>query len=181
MSPRRSRRALPLAQLVERATCVAEEVRAELHSVHADPDERWHVRLHADDDVDVWLISWTREQGTQLHGHGGSSGAFTVVAGELEETVWDPAARGLDGATRQRGDTVVFGPGYVHDVRNVLPTTAVSVHVYSPPLARMDFFDVDAAEDGDRLVRLAHVWTDDPEAELPAGARESVTAQRTAS
>jgi hypothetical protein len=45
----------------------------------------------------------------------------------------------------------------------------------------MDFFDVDAAEDGDRLVRLAHVWTDDPEAELPAGARESVTAQRTAS
>ncbi|WP_311208910.1 MULTISPECIES: cysteine dioxygenase family protein [unclassified Aeromicrobium] len=169
MKPRRHRRALPLAQLVERATCAADEVRAELHSVHADPDERWHVRLHHDDDVDVWLISWTQEQGTQLHGHGGSSGAFTVVSGELEETVWDPAVREADGATRSRGDVVAFGPGYVHDVRNVLPGTAVSVHVYSPPLERMDFFDVEPDGDGSaRLVRLAHVWTDDPEIEAPA-------------
>lgn len=169
MTPRRSRRALPLDQLVERACRVAEEVRAERHSVHADPDERWHVRLHQDDDVDVWLISWTQEQGTQLHGHGGSSGAFTVVAGELEETVWDPGAREVDGATRLRGDVVAFGPGYVHDVRNVLPTTAVSVHVYSPPLERMDFFDVEPDADGaPGLVRLAHVWTDDPEIAAPA-------------
>lgn len=174
MSPRRHRRPLPLAQLVERATCVAEEVRAELHSVHADPDERWHVRLHHDADVDVWLISWTEEQGTQLHGHGGSSGAFTVVAGELEELVWDPAARDLDETTRTRGDVVAFGPGYVHDVRNVRPTTAVSVHVYSPPLERMDFFDVERGADGaDRLVRLAHVWSDDPEIAAPAGLRDA--------
>lgn len=178
MSPRPRTRALPLAQLVERATCVAEEVRAELHSVHADPDERWHVRLHADDDVDVWLISWTAEQGTQLHGHGGSSGAFTVVAGELEELVWDPAGKELDDQTRTSGDVVAFGPGYVHDVRNVRPGTAVSVHVYSPPLSRMDFFDVDPGPEGDRLVRLAHVWTEDPEIAAPASVAEQREARR---
>jgi predicted metal-dependent enzyme (double-stranded beta helix superfamily) len=172
---RRRPKPLPLAQLVERATCAADEVRAELHSVHADPDERWHVRLHHDDEVDVWLISWTEEQGTQLHGHGGSSGAFTVVAGELEELVWDPAGRDLHETTRTQGDVVAFGPGYVHDVRNVRSATAVSVHVYSPPLERMDFFDVDRGpDDAARLVRLAHVWTDDPEIALPEGAREQV-------
>lgn len=171
MSPRRRPRALPLAQLVEKATCVADEVRAELHSVHADPDERWHVRLHHDDQVDVWLISWTEEQGTQLHGHGGSSGAFTVVSGELAELVWDPGTRALDDHARGAHDVVAFGPGYVHDVRNVHPTTAVSVHVYSPPLERMDFFDVEDGPDGGRLERLAHVWTEDPEVEAPASIR----------
>ncbi|MCO7238648.1 cysteine dioxygenase family protein [Aeromicrobium sp. CnD17-E] len=172
MSPRRRRHALPLAQLVEQATCVAEQVRAELHSVHADPDERWHVRLHHDADVDVWLISWTEEQGTQLHGHGGSSGAFTIVAGELDELVWDPGTRDLEESTRTRGDVVAFGPGYVHDVRNTREATAVSVHVYSPPLERMDFFDVERGSDGaDRLVRLAHVWSDDPEIAAPESVR----------
>ncbi len=173
MKPRRRRRALPLATLVERAQCVADEVRAELHSVHADVHERWHTRLHHDDDVDVWLISWTTEQGTQLHGHGGSSGAFTVVAGELAEAVWDPVARELGEQERRTGDAVAFGPGYVHDVRNVRAGTAVSVHVYSPPLERMDFFDVDGPRGEEHLVRLAHVWTDDPEIAYPGELRDA--------
>ena len=50
---------------------VADEVRSGRHDVHADPDERWHVRLICDDRVDVWLISWTTDQGTQMHDHGG--------------------------------------------------------------------------------------------------------------
>lgn len=160
---------LPLAELVERVETVAVDVRAGLHDVRADPDERWHVRLYRDDAMDLWLISWTPDQGTQLHDHGGSGGAFTVVSGSLRETIWAPGAAALRDADRRSGDTVVFGQRYVHDVRNVETETAVSVHAYSPPLSRMGFYDVE--DDGrgtGRLVRLGELWTDDPEAEAPA-------------
>ncbi len=151
---------LSLADLVALTSSVADDVRAGLHEVHADSESRWHVRLRCDDEVDVWLISWTREQGTQLHDHGGSTGAFTV---ELSEAVWTPGAEVLSETTRSRGDSVVFGQHYVHDVRNVRSETAVSVHAYSPPLSQMNFYDVD----GHQLTRLASVWTDDPEAPAP--------------
>src|SRR4051794_29651277 len=83
----RGRRLSPaeLRAVVDRYT---DGVQAGEHVAEFGTDERWHVRLHQDDDVDVWLISWTTEQGTELHDHGGSSGAFTVVHGTLNEYVW---------------------------------------------------------------------------------------------
>ncbi|MCW2831281.1 MAG: hypothetical protein JWP31_1973 [Aeromicrobium sp.] len=165
MSPRRPTVApLSLADLAALTASVADEVRAGLHEIHADEENRWHVRLRCDDQVDVWLISWTQEQGTQLHDHGGSSGAFTVVAGELSEAAWTPGAEVLSETARRAGDAVVFGEHYVHDVRNVRTETAVSVHAYSPPLTQMNYYDID----GHQLTRLASVWTDDPEAPAPA-------------
>jgi hypothetical protein len=159
-------RALTLDQLAETTRRFAAEVRAGRHEVRADPAQRWHVRIHSDDRVDVWLISWTTEQGTELHDHGGSAGAFTVVEGELTESVWaGPKGKGrLAHLTREAGETVVFGTHYVHDVVNRAVGTAVSVHAYSPPLSLMHYYDVDA----DRLVRRASSWTDDPEAPAPA-------------
>jgi predicted metal-dependent enzyme (double-stranded beta helix superfamily) len=154
---------LPLADLVEWTAIVADEVRQGRHDVHADPDERWHVRLFQDDRVDVWLISWTTEQGTQMHDHGDSAGAFTVVSGELTEAVWDPTVGHVVERTVATGDAVAFGTSYVHDVRNVGIQTAVSVHAYSPPLTTMSFYDV---VDGE-LEPLAKVWTDDPEVAVP--------------
>jgi len=145
----------------------ADEVRAGRHEVRADPDQRWHVRLHSDEQVDVWLISWTTEQGTELHDHGDSAGAFTVVSGRLTESVHRPGrgvVRGLlTDLAREVGETVHFGRRYVHDVRNLDVATAVSVHAYSPPLRLMHYYDVVEGE----LVRRASSWTDAPEAPAP--------------
>lgn len=160
---------LSMAELVEWTSSVAADVRAGLYDVHADPDERWHVRLYCDDRVDLWLISWTEDQGTQLHDHGGSNGAFSVVRGELTESVWVDGPGTLRDHVRHAGDTVVFGEHYVHDVRNTHAPTAVSVHAYSPPLERMSFYDVE----DHRLVRLAQLWTDDPEEQLPTDLRKA--------
>jgi len=159
-------RALTLEELAETTRRFAEDVAAGRYRVEADPEQRWHVRIHADDRVDVWLIGWTTEQATQLHDHGGSAGAFTVVDGELTESVWaGPKGEGhLTDLTRAAGETVVFGTHYVHDVVNRAAGTAVSVHAYSPPLHLMHYYDVD----GNRLVRRASSWTDDPEAPAPA-------------
>ncbi|MCW2747099.1 MAG: hypothetical protein JWP10_241 [Nocardioidaceae bacterium] len=151
---------LTLGQLIEVTTSMADNVRAGMYEVHTDTENRWHVRIHCDDQVDVWLISWTKDQATQLHDHGGSSGAFTVVSGQLDEVVWSGE---LDEHARKHHDTVVFGPHYVHDVRNTRDEVAVSVHAYSPPLSLMNYYDV---EDG-TLLKLASAWTDDPEAPAP--------------
>lgn len=170
---------LTLEELAEWTRRVADQVRRGEHEIHADASERWHVRVHCDEQVDVWLISWTADQGTELHDHGGSAGAFTVVQGRLTETAWsggvapaDERARNrrpghLTDLVREAGETSLFGGHYVHDVRNLDDEIAVSVHAYSPPLSRMHFYDVEAG----RLIRRASAWTDDPEA--PAPAREA--------
>jgi rhodanese-related sulfurtransferase len=160
-----ARPALSRAELTALTRRYAQEVREGRHEVHADPDERWHVRLHCDDRVDVWLISWTQSQGTELHDHGGSGGAFTVVEGMLTESVWSgPVEAGrLRDLERGTGATVAFGEHYVHDVSNREVPVAVSVHAYSPPLSLMNFYDV---EEG-RLSKLASSWTDDPEIATP--------------
>jgi hypothetical protein len=86
---------------------------------------------------------------------------LVALTRELVETVWES---GLLDRERAEGETVVFGPGYVHDVRNQETVTAVSVHAYSPPLRLMHYYDPAAGG----LVRRASSWTDDPEAPAPA-------------
>ncbi len=54
--------------------------------------DRWYTQLHGDDELDVWLISWVPDRSTELHDHGGSLGALTVVSGALQETRWDGQA-----------------------------------------------------------------------------------------
>ena len=164
---------LTLDELAAWTLRVADEVRRGEHEVHADASERWHVRVHCDDQVDVWLIGWTTDQGTELHDHGGSAGAFTVVEGQLTEIAWSggaPSGRNrrpegrLSDVVREAGETVAFGSHYVHDVVNLHEATAVSVHAYSPPISLMHFYDVEAG----RLVQRAATWTDDPETPSPA-------------
>ena len=100
-----------------------------------DPHQRWYRRLAAEDDVEVWLLTWLPGQGTDLHDHGGSAGGLTVVSGELtEHTVTDP---GLTARTFTAGDGRRFGPRHIHQITNQSGRPAVSVHVYSPRLTVM--------------------------------------------
>ena len=102
------------------------------------PAERQFQLLIATDVYDAWLVHWPVGTGLDLHDHGGSAGAFAVVAGELEEGVI------RDGATVTArvgpGASVVFGEGHVHAVVNRRDFGATSVHVYSPPLTSMGYY-----------------------------------------
>ena len=125
-------------------------------------DERWFRRLYGDDELDLWLISWVPERSTELHDHGGSLGALTVVSGALEETRWD--GRGLRQRTLEAGDQAAFPLGWVHDVvRADIVTPAhptLSVHAYSPPLTAMSYYDVTESQ---KLRRVYTELTDKPE------------------
>jgi mannose-6-phosphate isomerase-like protein (cupin superfamily) len=106
------------------------------------PAERQFQLLIATDVYDAWLVHWPVGTGLDLHDHGGSAGAFAVVAGDLDE---DVARDGTTVTTRVRpGESVVFGEGHVHAVVNRGGVGATSVHVYSPPLASMGYYRHDA-------------------------------------
>jgi hypothetical protein len=114
-------------------------------------DDRWYTRLHGDDELDVWLISWVPDRSTELHDHGGSLGALTVLSGALRETRWD--GEKLKRRRLTAGDQAAFPLGWVHDVvwapeqretSPILPlaTPTLSVHAYSPPLTAMSYYEV---------------------------------------
>lgn len=123
-------------------------------------DARWHTRLHADDDLDVWLISWAPGHTTELHDHGGSLGALTVLSGSLHEYRWDGA--GLRRRRLDAGDQAGFPLGWVHDVGATGDTASetLSVHAYSPPLTAMSYYEVTGRQ---RLRRIRTELTDVPE------------------
>lgn len=133
---------------------------------------RWFTRIHGDEELDVWLISWVPGHATELHDHGGSLGALTVVSGSLNEFRWEGTRlrrRRLDA-----GDQAGFPLGWVHDVvwapRPVTRPAAItspapaeptlSVHAYSPPLTAMSYYQV---TDRNTLRRERTELTDHPE------------------
>jgi Cysteine dioxygenase type I len=97
--------------------------------------EHWSMRVHADTDMDIWLVTWLQKQSTTLHDHGGSAGALTVVSGGLREFL--PSSHEID---VDAGYTRSFGAQHVHDVYNPHSAPAVSVHAYSPPLTQMSYY-----------------------------------------
>jgi quercetin dioxygenase-like cupin family protein len=101
-----------------------------------DPVERQFVRLIGEEHYEVWVIGWTRDQRVGLHDHGGSTGAFLVVEGQLTEI-------NLAGRTRRLkpGAVVQMDRHVVHDVVNLHDPPAASIHVYSPPLTSMTHYD----------------------------------------
>lgn len=108
-------------------------------------DRRWYTRLHTDDDLDVWLISWAAGHTTELHDHGGSLGALTVLTGALHEYRW--TGKALRRRTLEAGDQAAFPLGWVHDVgaaeiKEQTGQQTLSVHAYSPPLTVMSYYEV---------------------------------------
>jgi len=134
-------------------------------------DDRWFVRLDGDDEVDVWLISWVPGHRTELHDHGGSLGALTLLSGSLDEFRWD--GERLRSRRLEAGDQAGFPLGWVHDVvwapRGESATVtslsepqepSLSVHAYSPPLTVMSYYEVTEQR---TLRRKRTELTDQPE------------------
>ena len=110
--------------------------------LHVDPEHRWYTRLAAEEGWEAWLLTWLPGQRTGLHDHGTSAGAFTVLAGTVDELTPVPG-RGL--ATRRLGAPQVrgFGRRHVHDVVGAGDAPAATLHVYAPRLTLMNRYDID--------------------------------------
>ncbi|WP_082393572.1 cysteine dioxygenase [Nocardia arizonensis] len=132
-------------------------------------EQRWATRLLTDDEVDIWLISWTPDKSTELHDHAGSLGALTVLSGALSEFRWTGTE--LRGRALTAGDQASFPIGWVHDVMRAPAVTesagpldpTLSVHAYSPPLTAMSYYEVTGHG---TLRRTRTVLTDQPEGDM---------------
>lgn len=120
------------------------------------PDRTWR-RIAQSRDFDAWLISWPGGTAAELHDHGRSRGALHVIEGSLVETIpWRDEQGRVTLARREvhSGATLAFGAGHVHDVRNEAADHALSLHVYSPPLESMIYYD----RAGDVLIPREDEW-----------------------
>ncbi len=114
-------------------------------------DDRWFARLHGDDEVDVWLISWVPGQPTELHDHGGSLGAVTLLSGSVDEFRWD--GQHLRRRRLAAGDQAAFPLGWVHDVVWAPTGPRASATLSGPPGAGAERARLLAAVDGDVVLR----------------------------
>ncbi|MCU1430062.1 MAG: putative cysteine dioxygenase [Actinomycetia bacterium] len=156
--------------LVDMACGLAEA--AERFGIPAPPGApvRAWVRLAGNPTFDAWLMWWPPGGAVDFHDHGGSAGAIVVLSGSLVEV--QPGHRRPRRRVLRKGATRTITPDAVHDVVNEGATPAVSVHVYSPPLTTMTFYDPDGREplrvtpvhdDGPRLDAAATFgWTGAP-------------------
>jgi predicted metal-dependent enzyme (double-stranded beta helix superfamily) len=108
----------------------------------------------------VWLLTWLPGQGTDLHDHGGSAGAFHVLTGSLtEDTVipGTPSRSIADGpaggpgspariTARELGEGAGrrFGTRHIHRITNRSTRPAISIHVYGPALTTMTRYRIGA-------------------------------------
>jgi predicted metal-dependent enzyme (double-stranded beta helix superfamily) len=110
--------------------------------VRHDSSQRVYEELLSDEHLTAWLICWMDEQDTGFHDHDVSAGAVSVVSGSVcEERL------AIGGEPRKRsfavGDAFHFAPTDIHRVRHGGSDPAVTLHVYSPPLARMGAYVID--------------------------------------
>ena len=108
--------------------------------------KRWFVPLVEEPDFEAWLLGWPVGEGIELHDHGPSSGALVVVEGTLIETYIEaPGWVRPGGRLRHRrlpeGSLVAFDADHIHDVVNGGESQALSIHVYSPRLRSMTFYE----------------------------------------
>lgn len=133
---------LPTNALEEIATGLARTVAPTGHR-WIDGNRRRYTQLLGNDIYDAWLISWSASSSLELHDHGGSEGVIALASGTLVETYTDIVGRHpIRTRILRPPNTLVIPPSRVHEVSNPGPRDALSVHVYSPPLKSMTFYDL---------------------------------------
>jgi quercetin dioxygenase-like cupin family protein len=107
--------------------------------------ERHFALLTRDDDVEVWVVSWMDGHDTGFHDHDDSAAAIVVLEGEVED---QRLALGRAPRTTRytAGEAFSVPPAAIHRVLHAGDRPAVTLHAYSPPLARVGAYEED--EDG---------------------------------
>ena len=105
------------------------------HAPRFNPGRRWYRQLHSAHDHEVWLLTWLPGQGTDLHDHGPSAGAFIVVSGQLVEQSFEDGRLHERRLAASKGRE--FSREHIHRIVNPGDGPAVSVHVYGPALSTM--------------------------------------------
>jgi predicted metal-dependent enzyme (double-stranded beta helix superfamily) len=145
---------LSRAELRELVTRLSKSPETWADHVRHVPDQRTYETIVYDGRVGVWLICWMDDHDTGFHDHDVSSGAVSVVAGRLREerlALGTPVSR-----VYGPGDVFEFGASDIHRMSHAGGGPAVSIHAYSPPLARMGAYSIDGETSLLRRVSISY-------------------------
>jgi hypothetical protein len=133
----------PLApeQLERFAAALAADPARWRHLVRHERDVRVYEQIFRDERVNAWLICWSDRQDTGFHDHDESAGGIAVIAGRVcEERLAmgsPPLAR-----TLSAGECFNVPASAIHRVLHAGAEPAITIHAYSPPLARMGAYRI---------------------------------------
>src|SRR5437016_5761592 len=105
--------------------------------------------LHTGPTYQALVLCWRNGQRSPIHNHRGSHCGVKVLRGVATETFFAKAPNGMVMATGSRdlplGHTCASADEDIHQVSNLQAGGAdlITLHVYSPPLLRMDVFSLD--------------------------------------
>ena len=110
--------------------------------------ERTYTQLWRTEHSEAYAIGWKQAGDTGFHDHDGSLGAVYVVRGTVaeEHIVLRPAGDWLARVEFAEGETFRFDGAHIHRMRHAAGDTALTIHVYSPPLGRAGAYEL--ASDG---------------------------------
>ncbi len=109
-----------------------------------EPAQRVWELIDSSQDFEAWVIGWPPGGAIELHDHGESGGAVVVVQGELVEMVIAEDGKGTLAMTNTvlpASASVTFDKSHIHEIVNLGPGPAISVHVYAPRLTAMTYYD----------------------------------------
>jgi DMSO/TMAO reductase YedYZ molybdopterin-dependent catalytic subunit len=160
----------PLAELRQRV--------ADLRLTPADVTE--HIRfsdrgyqrnlVRSSPNYNVWIMCWKNGQRSPVHDHAASACAVRVLRGTLTETryVFAPngAIKAVGSCEVEAGGICAAQDAHMHQIANLQAGNAdlVTLHIYTPPLARMNTYSLtDAARGEDVWLEERKVITAGPE------------------
>ena len=109
-----------------------------------EPAQRVWELIDSSQDFEAWVIGWPPGGAIELHDHGESGGAVVVAQGELVEMVIAEDRKGTLAMTNTvlpASASVTFDKSHIHEIVNLGPGPAISVHVYAPRLTAMTYYD----------------------------------------
>jgi cysteine dioxygenase len=113
------------------------------------PERYVRNRLHDGPAYQALVLCWRNGQRSPIHNHRGSHCGVKVLHGVATETIFTRAPNGLVLPVESRdlppGHTCASSDDDIHQVSNLQAGGAdlVTLHIYSPPLLRMEMFSLD--------------------------------------
>jgi predicted metal-dependent enzyme (double-stranded beta helix superfamily) len=136
---------LTLAQLEQFLSDLVADSEHWCHLVRDASDARVYEQIWDDEHVNAWVICWSEDQDTGYHDHDTSGAAVAVVSGCVRE---DRFRIGAPPRSRSAvaGETFTVPADAIHRVMHEGDVQAITIHAYSPPLARTGVYRT--GEDG---------------------------------
>jgi cysteine dioxygenase len=105
--------------------------------------------VYKDRQFEIMIMCWNAGQRSSIHDHAGSLGGIKILQGELTECLFGRAANGmiksLSSAEYATEEARVEETSLIHQISNLQAGNGktVSVHIYIPPLVRMNVYSLE--------------------------------------